>query len=94
MKTPPSVSPAACRRSHDVLFPTDLRRPGVDPGGVHAGGAGQPSGLGHVCVRLLLRHDLHLDGGVRLRGAPQPQQLGCSCELNISCPHLGNFLLP
>lgn len=82
VKTPPSFSVAACQRSHDLLFPADLWWPGVDPSGVHAGGAGQPSGLGHVCVRLLLRNDLHLDGGLCLRGAPQPQQLGCSCELN------------
>lgn len=58
------------------LLLSDLRRPGVDPGGVHAGGAGEPSGLGHVRLCLLLCHDLHLDGGVRLRGASQQGHLG------------------
>lgn len=70
-------------------LPADLRRSGVDPGGVHAGGAREPSGLGDVRLRLLLRHDFHLVGGVRLRGASQQRQLGgssesCSC-LSDSC---------
>lgn len=59
----------------------------MDPGGVHAGGAGEPSGLGHVRLRLLLRHDFYLDGGVRLRGASQQRQLGCSSKSStrITC---------
>ncbi|XP_042341809.1 uncharacterized protein LOC121942616 isoform X1 [Plectropomus leopardus] len=64
---------------HECVFTVrDLRRSGLDPGGVHAGGAAEPSGLGHVCLRLLLHHHLHLAGGVRLRGAPQQGQLGRS----------------
>lgn len=61
----------------------------MDPGGVHAGGAGEPSGLGDVRVRLLLRHDFYLDGGVRLRGASQQRQLGGggeSCSLLAADP--------
>lgn len=50
----------------------------MDPGGVHAGGAGEPSGLGHVRLHLLLRHDFYLVAGVRLRDAQQQKQLGCS----------------
>lgn len=70
-------------------LPADLRWSRVDPGCVHAGGAREPSGLGDVRLRLLLRHDFHLDGGVRLRGASQQRQLGgssesCSC-LSDSC---------
>lgn len=45
----------------------------MDPGGVHLRGVSEPSGLGHVCLCLLLRHDLHLVGGVRLW---DPLQLG------------------
>lgn len=39
---------------------------GVDLGGVHTGSATQSSGLGHVCLCLLLCDDFYLDGGVRL----------------------------
>lgn len=57
--------------------PADLRRSGLDPGGVHAGDTAQPSGMGHVRLRLLLHRDLHLGGGVRLRRPSKQRPLGC-----------------
>lgn len=67
-------------QSLSLTCSADLWWSGLDPGGLHPGGATEPSGLGHVCLCLLLRHDLHLDDGVCLRGTQQPQQLGSSCE--------------
>jgi len=70
-----------CRRgsrSRVSGVPAGLRRSGLDPGGGHAGGAAQPSGLGHVRLHLLLHRDPHLAGGVRLRSASQQTPLGHS----------------
>lgn len=38
----------------------------MDLGGMHTGSARKSSGLGHVCLCLLLCDDFYLDGGVRL----------------------------
>lgn len=44
-----------------VTHVSGVRRSGVDPGGVHPREPAQPSGMGDVCLHLLLRHDLPLD---------------------------------
>lgn len=36
-------------------------RSGVDPGGIDPRATAEPPGMGDVCLRLLLRHDLRLD---------------------------------
>lgn len=45
-----------------VAHVSGVWRSGVDPGGVHPREPAQPSGVGDVCLCLLLRHDLPLDG--------------------------------
>lgn len=51
-------------------------RPGVDPGGVHPRGLPEPSGMGDVCLRLLLRHDHPLDDRLHRRMPPEQLRLG------------------
>lgn len=75
-----------------AVLSAGVRGSGVDPGGVHLGGPSEPSGLGHVRLRLLLRHDLHLDGGLRLWGPPAPRRLGHSGEW--VCGWVGGCLRP
>ncbi|KAI4833176.1 hypothetical protein KUCAC02_016090 [Chaenocephalus aceratus] len=69
-----------CTTIPDILYLPELvfGGLGLDPGGDHAGGAGEPSGLGHVRVPLLLLRDFHLDGDVLLRDAQQQRLLGRS----------------
>lgn len=49
---------------------------GVDPGGVHPRDPAQPSGMGDVCLRLLLRHDLPLDDHLHSWMPQEQRQLG------------------
>ena len=67
------------------LCPGGVWRPCLDPGGLFAGRPSQPSGLGDVRLRLLLRRDLPLDGAVRLRGTSQQTRLGC-CSTELFKP--------
>lgn len=52
----------------------------MDPGGVHTYLTGQPSGMGDVCISLLLCDDLPLAHHLRLWRAQKQQRLGYSGE--------------
>lgn len=52
----------------------------MDPGGVHTYLTEQPSGMGDVCIGLLLCDDLPLAHHLRLRRAQKQQRLGYSGE--------------
>lgn len=58
-------------------------RPGVDPGGVDSRVSTEPSGMGDVCLCLLLRHDLPVDDHLHGRMPQEQLWLGCRCKTRV-----------
>lgn len=58
-------------------------RSGVDPGGIEPREPAQPPGMGDVCLRLLLHHDLPLDDHLHGRMPQEQLQLGRRCKTRV-----------
>lgn len=58
-------------------------RSGVDPGGVESRDSTKPSGMGDVCVCLLLRHDLPVDDHLHGRMPQEQLWLGRRCKTRV-----------
>lgn len=58
-------------------------RSGVDPGGIDPRATAKPPGMGDVCLRLLLHHDLPLDDHLHGRMPQEQLQLGRRCKTRV-----------
>lgn len=61
-----------------VILTAGVWRASLDTGGIHTRIPCKPSGMGDVCISLLLCHDLPLAHPLRLRSPQKQQCLGCS----------------